>query len=96
MLSDDELDGETPASRYAPSPRPMLDVSRCQGYPAHVEVRQVWRCGTFKMKGHQCFLSQALAGKTFAFEEVAGGVWALHFYTLELGRFDERDYQLKT
>ena len=56
----------------------------------------VSRCGTFKMKGRQRFLSQALAGETIAFEEVADGVWALHFYTLELGRFDERDYQLKT
>ena len=48
------------------------------------------------MRGRQRFLSQALAGETVAFEEVADGVWALRFYALELGRFDERDYQLKT
>ena len=92
----DGLGGETPASRYAPSPRPMPDVLPEPEYPAHAEIRQVSRCGTFKLKGHQCFLSQALAGETIAFEEVADGVWSLSFYTVELGRFDERDYQLKT
>ncbi|MEM6328579.1 MAG: hypothetical protein AAF791_15795 [Bacteroidota bacterium] len=48
------------------------------------------------MNGRQCYLSPALAGETIAFEEVADGVWALNFYSLELARFDERDYQLKT
>lgn len=42
------------------------------------------------------FLSQALAGETIAFEEGADGVWSLSFYTVELGRFEERAYQLKT
>ena len=92
----DVLGGETPGSRYAPSPRLMPDTLPEPEYPARAEIRQVSRCGTFKLKGHQCFLSQALAGETIAFEEVADGVWALHFYTLELGRFDERNYRLKT
>ena len=92
----DGLGGRTPASVYAPSPRPMPDVVPGPEYPGHAEIRQVSRCGTFKLKGHQCFLSQALAGETIAFEEVADGVWSLSFYTVELGRFDERDYQLKT
>ena len=65
-------------------------------YPGHVEVRRVSRCGTFKMKGRQRFLSQALSDETIGFEEVADGVWAVLFYETELGRFDERDYQLKT
>ena len=88
--------GDVPADHYAPSPRPMPDRPPEPEYPGHFETRKVSRCGTFKMKGHQRFLSQALAGETIAFEEVADGVWALHFYGLELGRFDERDYQLKT
>lgn len=65
-------------------------------YPGHFEVRRVSRCGTFKMKGRQRFLSQALSDETIGFEEVADGVWAVLFYETELGRFDERDYQLKT
>ena len=92
----DGLGGETPASHYAPSPRPMPAVLPEPEYPAHAEIRQVSRCGTFKLKGRQRFLSQALAGETIAFEEVADGIWSLSFYTVELGRFDERDYQLKT
>ena len=92
----DGLGGATPASRYAPSPRPMPDVLPEPEYPAHAELRQVSRCGTFKLKGHRRFLSQALAGETVAFEDVADGVWLLHFYDVELGRFDERDHRLKT
>ena len=37
-------------------------------YPAHAEIRRVSRCGTFKMKGHQRFLSQALANEPVAFD----------------------------
>ena len=92
----DGIGGATPASRYAPSPRPMPEVLPEPDYPAHAEIRRVSRCGTFKMKGHQRFLSQALANEPVAFEEVADGVWSVSFYTVELGRFDERDYQLKT
>ena len=49
-----------------------------------------------RQRGHMRFLSQALAGETIAFEEGADGVWSLSFYTVELGRFEERAYQLKT
>ena len=92
----DALGGGVPADHYAPSPRPMPARLSEPEYPAHAEIRRVSRCGTFKLKGRQRFLSQALAGETIAFEEVADGIWALSFYTVELGRFDERDYQLKT
>ena len=92
----DALGGEAPASRYAPSPRSMPARPPEPEYPGHAEIRQVSRCGTFKLKGRQRFLSQALAGETIAFEEVADGVWTIRFYDVELGRFDERDYQLKT
>ena len=95
-LGGDALGGDVPADRYAPSPRVMPERPPEPEYPRHFEIWKVSRCGTFKMKGRQRFLSQALAGETIAFEEVADGIWALHFYTLELGRFDERDYQLKT
>lgn len=92
----DGIGGATPASRYTPSPRPMPARPPEPEYPGHFEARLVSSCGTFKLKGRQRYLSQALAGETIAFEEVADGVWSLVFYTVELGRFDERDYQLKT
>ena len=90
----DALFGETLPSRYAPLPLPMPDVP--PKHPGHAEIRQVSRCGTFKLEGHQRFLSQSLAGETIAFEEVADGVWSLSFYAVELGRFDKRNYQIKT
>jgi len=92
----DALSGDVPASRYAPPPRPMPGRPPEPEYPGHFEVRRVSRCGTFKMKGRQRFLSQALSDETIGFEEVADGVWAVLFYDVELGRFDERDYHLKT
>ncbi len=95
----DGIGGATPTSRYAPSDAERAaraSVLPEPEYPAHAEIRRVSRCGTFKMKGHQRFLSQALANEPVAFEEIADGVWSLHFYAVELGRFDERDYQLKT
>lgn len=88
------LGGDVPADRYAPSPRRRPERPPEPEYPGHFEIRRVSSCGTFKMKGRQCFLSHALAGETIAFEEVADGVWALHFYAQELGRLDERDYRL--
>lgn len=48
-------------------------------YPSRSEARRVSRCETFKLKGRQCFLSPALAREATAFEEVADGVWSLHF-----------------
>ena len=38
----------------------------------------------------------AFASEAITSDEVADGVWSLLFYSIELGRFDERDYQLKT
>ncbi len=54
------------------------------------------RCGAFKFKRRQIFLSQALSEEWIAFEEVADGVWSLHFYDVLLGRLDERDFKLRT
>ena len=92
----DALGGDVPADHYAPSPRPMPDVLPEPEYPGHAEIRQVSRCGTFKFRGRQRFLSQTLAGERIAFEEGADGVWSLSFYTIELGRLDERGFDLKT
>ena len=90
------LGGGVPASVYVPSPRPMPAKMPEPDYPAHFEARYVSRCGAFKFKRRQIFLSQALSEEWIAFEEVADGVWSLYFYDVLLGRLDERDFKLQT
>lgn len=64
-------------------------------YPGHFEVRWVAKCGTFRFKKRQLFLSQALSHEWIALEEVADGVWSLYFYDRLLARLDERDFKLR-
>lgn len=88
------LNDETPASRWAPSPRPFPERIAPPEYPGHVEVRRVSRCGTFRLHSGQYFLSQALNGEDVAFEEVQDGIWNIVYYTTLLGRFDEHTHRI--
>ncbi len=81
---------QTPASVYAPSPRPMPDVLPEPRYPGHFEVRWLSKSGNIKWKRQQLFVSQALAHEWVGLEEVADGVWSLYFYDRLLARLDER------
>ena len=88
------LSGETPASQYRSSPRVMPKQTPTPEYPAHWEVRRVSRCGTFRIKKRQLFLSQALNEEHIALEETGDGIWSLYFYDVLLARLDERDFKL--
>ncbi len=85
----------TPSSVYAPSPRPMPEVVPEPEYPGHFEVRFLSKDGNIRFKKHQFFVSKALAHEYLGLEEVADGVWSLHFYDRLLARFDERDFKLR-
>ena len=85
---------ETPASVYAPSPRSMPETLPAPSYPGHYEVRRVSKCGTYKWKRHQLFISQALGHEWVGFEEVDDGVWWVYFYDRLLARLDERGFKL--
>ena len=88
------LGDETPASRWAPSPRPYPEKIRPPEYPGHMEVRRVSNCGVFRMKSAQQFLSQALNGEYVGLEEVEDGLWNIVYYDTLLGRYDERNDRL--
>lgn len=92
----DALDGDPPASRYTASARSMPSTLPEPDYPGHYEVRWVSKCGTYKWKRHQLFISQALGHEWIAFEEVGNGVWSVYFYDCLLARLDERDFKLRT
>ena len=59
-------------------------------YPAHMEVRRVSHCGTFRLHSAQPFLSNALRDEHIGLEEVDDGVWNIVYYRTLLGRIDER------
>jgi hypothetical protein len=55
----------------------------------------VSQCGTVSWKNAALFIATALAGEDVAFEEIDDGLWTLHFATLTLARYDERDRSLQ-
>lgn len=86
----DGIEGEPPAQRWAPSPRPYPERIPLPEYPPHLEVRRVSTAGTFRLKALQPFLSQALNEQDIGLEEVGDGCWSIVYYDILLGRIDER------
>ena len=85
------LDGKTPSSLYAPSPRPFPERLPAIDYEPHFHVRSVRTDGTIKWKGHHIYVSQALSGNPVGLLETDDRIWTVMFSTLIIGIFDERD-----
>ena len=79
-----------PASLWRPSPRLYNDRISPPDYPAHMEIRRVSNCGTFRLHHAQPFLSNALRDQHIALEEVDDGIWNIVYYCTLLGKIDER------
>jgi putative transposase len=88
------LGDETPASGYTPSRQSLPTRLPPLGYPGHMEVRLVSSNGCVSWDGAPLFLATPLAGEYVAFEEVDDGLWTLHFATVALARYDERQRRL--
>ena len=88
------LDDETPASRWAPSPRPFPERIAPPEYPGHFEIRRVSNAGTFRLHSGQHFLSQALNGEHIGLEEVQDRIWNIVYYNTLLGRFNEETHTI--
>lgn len=89
------LDGQTPASRYQPSPRPYPRTLPPQEYPGHFLVKRITNAGTFRFQRRLLFLSNPLKGHRVGLEEVDNGIWAIYFNTILLAKLDERDYIIR-
>jgi transposase InsO family protein len=83
-----------PASVYHASRRPLPARLPPLAYAGHMEVRRVSTEGTLSWRGRPLFLTEVLGGEHVALEEVADGVWTLHFASVLLGRFDERTWTI--
>jgi hypothetical protein len=88
------LDNQPPVTRYVPSRRPLPQRVPPLDYSGHLELRRVSSNGTVSWRDAPLFLATALAGEYVAFEEVDDGLWTLHFATVALARYDERQRTL--
>ena len=84
------LRDQPPATCYTPSRRSLPRRLPALEYPAHMEVRRVSNVGTVSWDGAPLFVATPLAGEYVAFEEVDDGLWTVHFATVALARYDER------
>jgi transposase InsO family protein len=85
------LGGRPPAALYERSARPYPSRLAPIEYPRHFEVRRVVRSGQIFFKNRLLFISKALEDQPLGLEEIANGVWAIHFCQTRLGHVDERD-----
>jgi len=88
----ERLGQQPPASRYRPSPRPYPERLTPLEYPGHFVVKKVTTGGTFRFRDRLLYLARAMVDQTIGLEETDDGVWAIHFNTVLLATFDERDY----
>ena len=86
------LKQETPASQYGVSPRPYPDRLPTLEYPGHYLVKKITTGGTFRFQQRLLYLANAMVDQHIGLEETDDGIWAIHFNTVLLATFDERDY----
>ena len=55
----------------------------------------VTNAGTIHFKKRLLFIANALKQHPIGLEEVADGIWSIHFCQVLLGRVDERDYIIR-
>ncbi len=88
------LDMATPASRYAPSPRPYRGLEELD-YPFHDWTAVVTRCGRICYQRRKVNLSQVFAGQKIGVKQTADHVWLVSFMESDLGYFDDETCRLE-
>jgi len=89
------LQNRPPATLYRPSPRAYSGAVPPVEYPGHFLVKRVTNAGTIRLKKRLLFIANALKQHPVGLEEVADGIWSIHFCRVLLGRVDERDYIIR-
>jgi hypothetical protein len=88
----ERLGQETPASHYTSSVRAYSDRLPPLEYPRHFIVKKITTGGTFRFQHKLLYLANAMVDQHIGLEETDDGIWAIHFNTVLLATFDERDY----
>jgi putative transposase len=89
------LQQETPASRYACSPRPYPRTLPTPEYPLHFLVKKVTDAGTFRFQRRVLYIANSLVDQHIGLEGTDDGIWAIYFNSILLATLDERDYILR-
>ena len=89
------LRGRTPGSLDRPSTRAYTGVLPPIEYPGHFLVKRITNAGTFRFKKRLLFIAKSLQQHTIGLEEIADGIWSIHFCRVLVGRLDERDYIIR-
>jgi len=89
------LRGRTPGSLYRPSRRGYAGELPPIEYPGHFLVKRITNAGTFRFKKRLLFIAKSLQQHTIGLEEIADGIWSIHFCRVLVGRLDERDYIIR-
>jgi putative transposase len=89
------LDMRTPATCYAPSPRPMPHKLPPLEYPDRFEVRYVSANGGIRWHHQWVNVSHVCVGAYVGLEEIDDGVWNVYFGPLKLGRLLERHMRIE-
>src|SRR3989442_4542260 len=86
------LHDRPPATLYRPSPRAYTGTLPPVEYPGHFIVKRVTNAGTIRLRKRLLFLAHALKQHPVGLEEIADGIWSIHFCHVLLGRRAERNY----
>lgn len=89
------LDGEVPAALYRASSRTYPEREPKINYPGHMRVLKVCKNGCLSWRRRFIFVSEVLVGEHLGLEPIDDGIWSVHFGTVLLARFDERDGRLR-
>ena len=84
-----------PSPQYQHSSRPYPERLPALEYPAHFLVKKINTAGTFRFRDRILYLANALVEQHIGLEETDDGIWAIHFNTVLLATFDERDYIIR-
>lgn len=82
------LGQQTPASCYAPSPRPYPARLPVPEYDAGMQVRSVFARGQFCWRGQDIFLSETLAGERVGFQPLDDRHYTIYFARFPIAIFD--------
>lgn len=89
------LNQDTPASRYAPSPRPYPARLPAIEYPGHFLVKKITTGGTFRFHNKVLYVANALTDQHIGLEETEDGLWAIYFTSVLIATLNERDYIIR-
>lgn len=87
----ESLQQKSPESCYRTSPRDYPEHLPELVYPSWFHCHRVSGNGIIYWSNYQIYIGYLLAGEQVGLEAVGDGLWDVHFGSIRIGRFDERN-----